>query len=606
MKSSLFLVVFFFCFVAIGQQDTDQQLAQHYYSSGEWEKAKMYYAKLFDKNPSKFNFKRYYECLVQTNEKSEAEKVLKRQVNKFKQDVDYQFMLGQFYQDNEQPAKAEKHYESLIQKMPPDPNAILALYTGFRTLPNLDRAFQTVEKGRKLLKNTYSFHQEFAELYGLTGQQEKKIREYLDWLDAQPSEVQEIQNILSRQIDFTSGDNTDFSLLKKGLLERIQKQPNEIVYPEMLIWLFLQNRNFSGALLQTQALDKRFNEQGKRVVELGKICLENKEYETARKAFKYVTLLGEDKLFYASAESALLHTRFLEVTTQRNYAAAEIEETLQEYQNSIQKMGKKRTNVDLIREMCHIQAFYSNDSDKAIQTLEETMAIPGITDIQRAELKMLLADIHVLHADIWEAALYYMQVEKDFKFEPIGHEAKYKNARVFYYDGEFDYAQAQLSVLKESTSKLIANDAMKLSLLITDNFGIDSNYRAMTWFSNAELYLEQHKYTEAFTLFDSIISVFPYHSLGDEILLAKAKAMESKGDWDKAILFLEELLKYHAEDILADDALFHLGDIYENIKKDTEKANEYFKRILFEFKGSLYAEEARKRIRNSRGDTTDF
>jgi tetratricopeptide (TPR) repeat protein len=371
----------------------------------------------------------------------------------------------------------------------------------------------------------------------------------------------------------------------------------------MLIWLFIQNKNFSGALVQVESLDKRLNEQGRRVFELGTMCSENKVYETARKAFNYVIGLGPDKLFYYKAENALLNTRFQELTTQRNYSKEEISSTIGEYKATLSRIGKKRTSLPLILELSQILAYYADSAATAIDLLQEALQFPGITDMERAELKMQLADINVLHGDIWEASLLYMQIDADFKFEPIGHEAKFKSARIFYYDGEFDFAQSQLSVLKESTSKLIANDAMKLSLLITDNLGLDSNYKAMTWFANADLLIDQHHYEQAFMLFDSIIKEFPYHGLGDEILIRKSKAMQQMGKWQEAIQFLEELLKYYGEDILADDALFQLGDIYENHLNNVEKATEYYKKLLFDFKGSLYAVEVRKRLRLLRGDT---
>jgi hypothetical protein len=68
---------------------------------------------------------------------------------------------------------------------------------------------------------------------------------------------------------------------------------------------------------------------------------------------------------------------------------------------------------------------------------------------------------------------------------------------------------------------------------------------------------------------------------------------------------LEELLKYHREDILADDAIFQLGELHELHVNNLEKAAEYYKTLLFDFKGSLYAEEARKRFRALRGDVPD-
>lgn len=590
---------------SFSQGETDQQLAQHYYSNGDFEKAKMYYVKIYDKDPSKFNFNRYFDCLNQTGDIKEAEKVLKKQSSANRYDIEYKVLLGQFYEDTKETDKAQKIYSDLIDNLEPDPASIISLFNAFKSKGRNDLAFSTIEKGRKILKDSYPLHFQFAELYGAMGQTEKMISEYLDLLDFQSSYASTIQTVLTRQIDFTSSVSKEYDFLKSALLERIQKKPGESVYSEMLIWLFIQKKNFTGALVQVQAMDKRLNEQGRGVLELGKMCVENKEYETARKAFKYVIALGDEKLFYYQAENALLNTRFLEVTTNRNYSAEELQSTISEYQTTLLRVGKKRSSIPLIIELSHIQAFYANQATEAITLLTEALLIPGITDMQKAELKMQLADIHVLHGDIWEASLFYMQIESELKFEPIGHEAKFKNARIFYYDGEFDFAQSQLGVLKESTTKLIANDALKLSILITDNFGLDSNYQAMTWFANGDLLIEQHRYIEAFILFDSIIASFPYHSLGDEILIRKSKAMQLQGDWTKAIAYLEELLKYYKEDILADDALFQLGDIYENHLNDKEKASEYYKTLLFDFKGSLHSVEVRKRYRSIRGDASD-
>ena len=599
-----FLFVWISCF-SFSQGETDQQLAQHYYSNGDFEKAKMYYVKIYDKDPSKFNFNRYLDCLNQTGDLKEAEKILKKQSSANKYDIEYKVLLGQFYEDTKETDKAQKIYSDLIDNLESDPASIISLFNAFKSKGRNDLAFSTIEKGRKLLKDSYPLHFQFAELYGAMGQTEKMINEYLDLLDFQSSYASTIQTVLARQIDFTASESKEYDFLKNALIERIQKKPGESVYSEMLIWLFIQKKNFTGALVQVQAMDKRLNEQGRSVLELGKMCVENKEYETARKAFKYVTTLGDDKMYYYQAENALLNTRFLEVTTNRNYSAEELQSTISEYQTTLLRVGKKRSSISLIIELSHIQAFYANQATEAITLLTEALLIPGITDMQKAELKMQLADIHVLHGDIWEASLLYMQIESELKFEPIGHEAKFKNARIFYYDGEFDFAQSQLGVLKESTSKLIANDALKLSILITDNFGLDSNYQAMTWFANGDLLIEQHRYTEAFVLFDSIIATFPYHSLGDEILIRKSKAMQFQGDWTKSIAYLEELLKYYREDILADDALFQLGDIYENHLNDKEKASEYYKTLLFDFKGSLHSVEARKRYRSIRGDASD-
>jgi len=61
-------------------------------------------------------------------------------------------------------------------------------------------------------------------------------------------------------------------------------------------------------------------------------------------------------------------------------------------------------------------------------------------------------------------------------------------------------------------------------------------------------------------------------------------------------------LKFHPKDILADDALFRIGDIKENIISEKEQALEIYKRLLMDYKSSLFGAEARKRVRAIRGD----
>jgi tetratricopeptide (TPR) repeat protein len=269
---------------------------------------------------------------------------------------------------------------------------------------------------------------------------------------------------------------------------------------------------------------------------------------------------------------------------------------------ALERLGKGRATFQVSKQLAEIRAFYAQQIEISIEELQDLMKLPGLTDMQRAQAKMLLADIQVLGGDIWEASLMYMQIDNDFKFETIGAEAKFKNAKIFYYDGEFEFAQAQLNILKEGTSRFISNDAIQLSVFITDNYGLDSNYQVMLWFATAERMIAQHKYDSAFVLFDSIQIAFPYHALSDEILHRKGQAMEQQGQWQRALGYYEDLLKLHADDILADDALFRMAEINDLILLDKVLAETLYKRLLMEYKASLYGSEARKRIRLLRGD----
>src|SRR5207237_519209 len=130
---------------------------------------------------------------------------------------------------------------------------------------------------------------------------------------------------------------------------------------------------------------------------------------------------------------------------------------------------------------------YLNKTNEANDLLEETIALPQLSLQLQAECKLELGDILLMTGDIWEASLRYSQVEKSFKHDEIGNEAKFRNAKISYYTGDFKWAQAQLDVLKGATAKLIANDAMDLGLLISDALAIDTNEAPLCIFARADL-----------------------------------------------------------------------------------------------------------------------
>jgi tetratricopeptide (TPR) repeat protein len=592
----IFILVFF-SFTA-WCQGTDEQLALHYYNEGDCERAISYFEKVYDNRPTEEVFTKYKECLKKQGDQKAVIKLIEKQRGYYPRAFVYQVMLGEEYEQQGNAKKAEKIYEDIIDNLKGNSRDIIDVQKAFSKYGKYDYALKSLEKGRKVLKSNYPLNIQFAEVYGELGRTEEMIDEYLGLLEYSTGMITSLQRVMPRMIDFEDENSKDFELLKNNLIKRIQKNPNETIYAEMLIWSFIQRKNFGAALIQSKGLDKRTSKDGREVYNIGKTAVANKDYETGRKAFKYVVDLGESLPYYYAAEQALLNTRFKELTIYRNYNAEQLEATIQEYETALNRIGNNAKSIPILLELAHIQAFYGNNANEAKTLLENAMEYRGLTDIQKAEVKMLLADILVLLDDIWEASLLYMQIDKAFKYETIGQEAKFKNARIFYFDGDFKWAQSLLDVLKASTSKLIANDAMKLSIFITDNLGLDSNYRAMNKFANADLLLMQHRYEEAFHLLDSMMTVFPYHRLGDDVLMRKAQAMKQQGKWEKAIEYYQEVVERFGEDINADEALFNLAYIHEEYLFDFDKAKELYFELMKKYKGSLFVTEARKRYRN--------
>lgn len=602
VKNSLIAILLFMTSMGAFSQNNEMQLAQQYYAQGEFAKASDYYERLYKKNPSYAVFTRYFECLVKIQEDKKAEKLIQKQIKLEPDKLSYQFQYADFLKLQNREKEAERIYQDLINEKTASTLTVKELVNSFKDINRLDLARQTLTKARKKWGVAFPLNIEFAQLEYAENKFDAAFDELLDYLDKNPAKSEDIKAILSEWMDNHAEDNLFQEALKVKLIKNVQKNGDNFINVDLLIWYFTQKKDFETAFLQVKALDKREKGGGKRIYDLGWICLQNNDYPTAIKCFEYIQSLP-DSYLKEDAKKAILKIRYLHITQDKNATNDEIATTVQAYEKAVNDGKGFRLNYDLVMELAEIDAYYANRADEAVRLLEQLVKTQGLTDMQVASAKMLLADIDVLKDAIWDASILYMQIDRDFKYEPIGFEAKFKNARIFYYSGDFKFAQSQLDVLKKSTSKLIANDAMKLSILITDNFGLDSNYQAMLLFANADLLLEQHLYNRAFQLYDSIISTYPESGLLDEIDLRKAKAMMNLGKWEKAISYLNDIVQYHAFDILIDDALYYLGIIYQEHKNDPEKAMEYYKRILMEHSDSLYGVEVRERIRKLRGES---
>jgi hypothetical protein len=586
----------------VDPKSSDEQLAVQYYQNKEYDKAAVYYERLFEKKQSDFYYDYFLDCLIKTSDFKKAEKIIRKQIKRAPQSYNYQVDLGFLYKSSGEDSKAKKEFDGIINQLQANQSLIFELANAFIKRKELDYALATYERGRKLLKGSYPFSFEMGEIYFQKGDIPAMINEYLEVLMISDAYIQQVQNYLSRIYNVSKTDDNQSELVKTQLLRRIQKHPEKVVFSEMLIWLLIQEKDFSSALIQVKALDKRFKEDGARIITLAQTAASNSDYETAAKAYQAVIDKGKDNNYYITSKIELLGVLNKKILILADYTQDDLLNLERNYLSAIEELGKNAQTASLLKGLSHLYAFYLYKTDLAIQLLEECINLPGVSRQFQAEGKLLLGDILLLTDDIWEASLYYSQVEKSFKHDPIGDEAKLRNARISYFTGDFAWAQAQLDVLKGSTSKLIANDAMELSLIISDNTIVDTNTVPLEMFAKAELLSFQNLNEEALQMLDSIAKLFPAHSLADDVLFRKAKIMERKQDYESAASFLLQVITGYNYDILADDAMFKLAEIYQTKLKDPEKAKYYYERVLNDYPGSIYTVEARKRFRELRGD----
>lgn len=588
--------------ISYAQSPIDIQLADQYFKSGEYDKAAIYYEKFLNYNRNNsFYFDRYVNSLIGNGEQKKAEKALKKAIKRNPSNLVNRVHLGKLMRDSDRKSEAKKVWDKTIRNLNANQGEIIRVAREFSAIGENEYALKTYEKGKKLIKSFYSFNYEIAEVYGLMGRYDEMIDMYLELLEANPAYLQSVQNMLARNFSFEE-ENPQNTILRNRLLKKIQQYPDNKMYAEMLIWMFIQQKNFAGALAQTKALDKRLKEDGARVYNLARLASINKQWQVAMSAFDYVIAKGKDNFYYNAATHDKINTWKKKLDNDPKSTKEAYQELAQTCYSFIQDIGKNEETIHTIRLVAKVEAHHLNKPDTAIEILTDILKYPGIEPKSTANCKIDLGDYLVLQGNIWDAALYYMQAEKAFKYDNIGDRAKFKAAKISYYSGDFEWAKAQLDVLKGSTSKLIANDAMYLSHLITDNTGLDSIYHPMELFAKADLLREQLQYTEALTTLDSINTLYPNHVLDDDILMLRYKIHMIQKEYKKAEVSLQKIVDQYSWDILADDAIFKLAELYDYQFKDKEKAMELYQRILTDHESSLFSTEARKRFRKLRGD----
>ena len=363
----------------------------------------------------------------------------------------------------------------------------------------------------------------------------------------------------------------------------------------------MQNKKYNLALSHVISIDRKTQNSIDKIYNISETLLDLKKYKLAIKGLDYIISKGFNSELYINSYINKLYAK----TKISNNKKEELKEINNEYLTVIDEVGKNSYSVLLLSNYAHFKAFYLDELNEAKILLEEVMLIPLINAEDLAECKIQYADILLLSDKIWDALLYYSQVENDFKESPIGHRAKFKRAKIAYYQGDFNWAQAQLDVLKSSTSKLISNDAMDLSLLITDNYNLDTIDKPMMQFAKAELLCFQMKYAEAISLYDSILLEFKGHDLSDEIYFRKYQIYLVKNNFEMSLKMLNTIIEEFSYEILIDDALYNSAKIYDYRIRDKEKASQFYQQLILEYEGSIYVSEARERFRILRGDKID-
>lgn len=583
-------------------QDINQaQIGRQYYEQGEIEKAKNVFEKLAkNKNNIPLIHSVYLEILSSSNTKDfdEAVKYLEKVKKWYPNNFNYKADEALLYFNANDEKKADNVFNDLVESVKENPILVRSTAQYFFHKGQADFAIQIYLEARKASKNVAEYAIELANVYRRVNKKDAMIEEYLNFINQNPENLAYVQNVMQNLLTETE----DLESLETVLYDKIQKHPDNIVYNELLIWVNMQLKNFYNAFIQARALDKRNNEGGKRLLDIGIMALHNEDFESSATIFEYVIDKYKSGINYEIARRYLIKSREELVKIEFPVNEKAIENLISDYDKLIADLGINSVSLEAMRSKALLHAFYLDQKDTAIYLLKKIIDVRQADPDLVANAKLDLGDIYLLMNQPWESTLLYAQVEKSQKETPIGYLAKLKNAKLSYYKGDFALAQSHLDVLKLATSREISNDAISLSLLIQNNIAFDTTHDAMEDYAAVDLILFQNKREEALIKLDSMLERYPGHSLTDEIWWLKANILTEIGEFESAMTYLNHIVDQYSYDILSDDAYFLMGTILQDYLNKDHEAMEIYQALLKKYPGSLFTAEARKRFRLLRGD----
>lgn len=586
-------------FAQVNSTQTKAQLASTYFRQKEFDKAAPIYLELYESTKMLYYFESYINCLIENKDYDEAEKSIKKQLRKNKTSS-LQITLGAIYKEKGEIEKSIQIFNEVINDIDDNIGDVTSVANNFFNRREFEYAEKAYLKGRELIPGEM-FRSNLAYVYAYTRNYSSMMEEYLIMLKEDENQLPNIEGRLNSLLRYDF-DNSLRKLVKKVVIKKIQEDPNSTVYNRLLIWLFVEEKDYTQALNQSIALDKRTRSEENNILGFAKSAAQNNLFDIALEGLDYISKRKPPVKILNQVKKEIVSTEYKKFISSPKNEKSNPEALVSKFENILGELGYNKETAEFAKDYAHFLSFYLNRPEKAFQVIDSILLCRDLSNLQRSQIRVEEADINVYNNNLWEATLLYAQIIDSNKDNPIGDEVKLKKALLGFYIGDINWSKAQVDVLKASTSKLIANDAMELSLLISAYYEMDTIEEPIQIFARGDLLLFQNKEDAAVKTFDSINMLYPGHSLNDKILMRKAHICESKFDFDSAVSLYQIIIKDYPFSTSADDALYKTAVIYEEKLKDIEKAQELYKLILLNYPGSIFVSDSRNRYRILRGD----
>jgi tetratricopeptide (TPR) repeat protein len=611
MKKTLIIFFVLISCLAYSQDQNDMsllQLGQQYENSGEIEQAEKIYSKLYEKNQNYYEFYNAYRRILEYSKKyKEANDVILKWLITRPGDLNQLTYLGINKMHLGLESEGWSNIQDAIKVSPLNINVYRSVAAELVEARYYDEALRIYLQGRSIDPNAFAV--EMANIYIFREKYESAMQEYLKLLAVNSNQFGYVQSLMMAHIDNKTFLDAAVKLTKRSL----DDNKNNLSFYYLLSWLYSEQKNYEDSFSLYLEIEKIRHTNGSELYNFAENAFRDKSFEIALKAYKYIIDNYKSSGYYMAARFGFAKTS--EELSEQNYSAKissfskssmlPATEVIPLYSGSIilyeeiiKDFPQSQFSAEALFRIGEIKYRKYNDLDGAIKSfVNVTKTYYNQPYAVNALLE--LGEIALLRNKIDEANQRYSEVLIHALAQPDQRDmAKFKTIEFLYFSARFDSASKILSEISQNAASDYTNDALLLLNFIQSN----NKNQFLADYAKGEMYERQKKLSEALSIFKDLAGKEDKNSLVDESLLKCGLLQRQLMQYEDAVKSFNTLINKFPESSLVDQIIFLLGDIYETDLKDPKNALTAYERILVEFPNSMYINEARKRIRELKGD----
>jgi tetratricopeptide (TPR) repeat protein len=491
---------------------------------------------------------------------------------------------------------ANETWDRALRLAPQEPQTYRTVYQTLVDIRHFRKAIEVLKQGRTVLDRPDAFRTELANLYGLDGQFEEAMTEYVQLLAEDPERVGYVRNQLQTFVEQGQGIEASIEVLR----ETVQEAPLNRSYRQLLAWLYMEQNDYAAAFDVYRALDRLGKREGELLFDFARKAANAQRYDVATTACTSVLDRYPDSDVAPDVQKTLgdLYRQWADLETDSSTAAADsarYEKARAAYKTFLESHPGHSDSPSTLLQLGTLQLDAFRALDKAEATLNRLVSnYPQTVAAEKGQYHQ--ARLALFRGDLNRARLLFSRLSSEAQESDLADRAKYELALLHFYEGEFDAATARAKATSQNTAADVANDAIELKTLIQENRGPDSLDVALQTFAQSRLYKRQRRRRTALAQLDTLLQNHPRHPLADNARFQQGTVHLARRDTAAALETFRALPKRHPRSPYADRSLFRAGTLLEASGRPAAAA-EVYNRLLTEYPKSLLAGDARGRLR---------